>query len=157
MDAGAAALEGEAVRLALRQAALQRWWRLPSAAWAATGVAVGDPGVVVFMVATPRPDLETLLELAVLPSGCLGDPWVTWMSCRVKAPRFSADDGDAYGYCIPLGGVIVGLLSVSGFRVKTLVRFFGLGGGGAMRRYPPEGVVAEPRSLCNSEDACLPA
>ena len=69
------------------------------------------------------------------------------MSCRVKAPRFSADDGDAYGYRIPLGGVIVGLLFVSGFRVKTLVRFFGLGNDDVTRRYPSGGVVVELRGF----------
>jgi hypothetical protein len=39
---------------------------------------------------------------------------------RAKAPRFSANGGDACGCRIPLEGVVVVILSVLWLRVKTL-------------------------------------
>ena len=51
--AGAAAPDGEAARLALQQAAWQRWWRLRLATRVAIRGAVGDPDAVVFAVAAP--------------------------------------------------------------------------------------------------------
>lgn len=58
---------------------------------------------------------------------------------------FGAGDGEACGSHLPLGGVVVGSLSMSGFQMKTLARRFGLGGGGALRRYPLGGIVGELR------------
>ena len=46
LDAGVAALEGQAMRLALRRAALQPWWLLPSAVWMVWDGAASGPGVV---------------------------------------------------------------------------------------------------------------
>lgn len=46
MDSRSVALDGEAARLALRQAARQQWWRLLLAMWVAMGGVAGDPGVL---------------------------------------------------------------------------------------------------------------
>ena len=54
-----------------------------------------------------------------------GDALVSWMArvrIRAKAPRFGAGDGGAFGHHYLLGGVVVGILPVIGFRVKTLAR-----------------------------------
>ena len=67
------------------------------------------------------------------------------MKIRAKAPRFGAGDGDTRGCHYPLGGVVVGIFPVTGFRVKTQARLCELGDGGALRRYPPGGVVGKPR------------
>lgn len=53
----------------------------------------------------------------------------------MKALRFGADDGDARGRRFLPEVVVEVLLSVSGFRVKTLVHS-GLGSGDALRRFP---------------------
>ena len=55
-------------------------------------------------------------------------------SFRVKALRFGADDGDACGHRFLLKDVVVVLLFVPGFWVKTLVPY-GLGSGDALRRF----------------------
>jgi hypothetical protein len=52
------------------------------------------------------------------------------VSCRVKAPRFGTDGDGACGRRFLLGDVVVVLLSVSRFRVKTPVHV-GLGSGDA--------------------------
>jgi hypothetical protein len=67
--------------------------------------------------------------------GASGDLVVARVSCRAKALRFGADDGDARGRRSLREDVVVVLLSVPRFRVKTLV-YFGLGSGGASRRLP---------------------
>ena len=56
---------------------------------------------------------------------------VAWVSCRAKAPCFGAGDGDARGRRYLLEEVVVVLLSVARFRVKTFVYFDAL-------RHPPE-------------------
>ena len=71
---------------------------------------------------------------------------MTRVKIRAKAPCFGAGDGDTYGCHYPLGGVVVGILSVTGLRVKTLARLCEHGGGGVLRRYPLGGVVGKPRS-----------
>jgi hypothetical protein len=68
------------------------------------------------------------------------------MRLRAKAPHSVSGDGDADAR-IPLGGIVVGPLSMLGLRVKTLVRLFGLSGGGASHRHPLGGVVIQLRSL----------
>ena len=108
LNAGAAALDGEAGRLALRQAAFQRWWRFWLAAWVATGGAMGVLGVVISAVAAPGSRFGELEWVATFPlSGCFGDPQVVWVRFRVKAPHFSAGGDDAYGRRILLGGAVV--------------------------------------------------
>jgi hypothetical protein len=42
----------------------------------------------------------------------------------VKAPRFSTDNGNACGYHYILGAVVVGILFMTRFRVKTLARLW---------------------------------
>lgn len=78
----------------------------------------------------PDPDLEACARRG--GPGCL---FVARVSCRAKTPRFGADDGDACGRRSPLEDVVVVLLSVPEFWVKTLVRL-GLGSGDALRRLP---------------------
>jgi hypothetical protein len=63
---------------------------------------------------------------------------------RTKAQRLGANGSDACGCRNPFGGVVVAILSALRLRVKTL-DLHGLDGGGAVRRYPLEGVVVEPR------------
>ena len=69
------------------------------------------------------------------------------MRVRAKAPRLCAGDGGAYGRRIPLEGIVVESSLRVWFRVKTLVRFFGLGNDDVTRRYPSGGVVVELRGL----------
>ena len=63
------------------------------------------------------------------------------MRLRAKAPRSVA--GDAYEYRIPLGGIVVGPLSMSGLRAKTLVCLLRLSDCGALCRLPLAGVFLE--------------
>jgi hypothetical protein len=57
---------------------------------------------------------------------------------RVKALLF-ADDGDAYGCCLLLGGVIMALLVLPHIerRGKPLIWLAGLDSGGTAVSYPP--------------------
>lgn len=64
----------------------------------------------------PRPDVK-----AGAHRGCHGCLVVARVSSRVKAPRFGTDDGDTRWCRYPLEDDVVVLLSVSKFRVKTLV------------------------------------
>ncbi|XP_037442135.1 dirigent protein 21-like [Triticum dicoccoides] len=66
---------------------------------------------------------------------CPEDLMVTRWSCRAKAPHFVADDGDARRRRSLPEDVVVVLLFVSGFPVKTLVHG-GLGSCVASRRFP---------------------
>ena len=121
LDAGAAAPDGEAARRASRQVALQRWWRFWLAAWVATRGA----GVILVLSSSwwqlPCPDLESLSQWRCSPVGLLWRSSVGMM-IRVKAPRFGASGGVAYVRRFPLGGTVVGHLSVPELRVKILVR-----------------------------------
>jgi hypothetical protein len=65
-------------------------------------------------------DLELLV--AILPSRCFGDPHVAWMRCRDKSQCYGAGGGNAYRCCTPHEDIIVGLLSMPRFQVKTQVR-----------------------------------
>ena len=78
------------------------------------------------MMVVPRPG-----------SGVLGSPLLPWTprlgtqwSCQAKASRFVADNGNARKRRYLPKDVVVALLSVSGFRVKTYV-CSGLGNGDA--------------------------
>lgn len=53
-----------------------------------------------------------------------------------KALCFGADDDGARGCRSPLEDAVAGLLPLSVFQVKTLVRFVGRGDGDALRRFP---------------------
>jgi hypothetical protein len=67
-----------------------------------------------------RPDLELGIWTR---HASLEDLMVAWGSYRAKALRLVADDGDARGRRYLLEDVVVVLLSMPGFRVKTLVRW----------------------------------
>ena len=81
---------------------------------------------------------------------------MTRVRVRAKAPRFGAGDGGTCLYHYPLGGIVVGILSVTGFRVKTLARSCELGDDGVVRRYPLGGVVEEPRLIWVQHVGVLP-
>jgi hypothetical protein len=61
---------------------------------------------------------------------------------RAKALHFDANGGDACGCSNPVGGAVVVTFSPLKLQVKTLDHR-GLDDGGAVRRFPLEGVVVE--------------
>jgi hypothetical protein len=102
---------------------------------------VGDPGVGdALALAAPRSRFGNLTreQQAAEFSGVVRGFF------RAKAQRLGTNGGDACGCLSPLGGVVVAILSALWLWVKTL-DLRGLDGGGAVRRYPLEGVVVEPR------------
>jgi hypothetical protein len=117
VNAAAATSDGEAVCLASRQAALQRWcWRLRLAA----GEAARDHRVVGFTVAAPWSRSRELELLAVaLSSGSFGNPWVASQGSERKL-RIMAPVA-AMLTSVALVGIVVGSLFVLGLWVKTLV------------------------------------